>query len=142
LLASYNRIANPNLIFVEQVICIPGKTSGGSSSPTQSSQPAPIQSSTPPPAVQGNTGITGMISQVFGPYASAAIAVARCESGLNPSATNPSSGAAGLFQFLSGTWSGTSQAGSSPYNAWANIVAAHEVFVRDGYSWREWSCQP
>lgn len=144
-LASYNRIANPNLIFVDQVICIPGQTSGGSSTSIQPSQPSPVQSatgSTPPPAAQGNTTITGMISQVFGPNAPAAIAVARCESGLNPSATNPSSGAAGLFQFLPSTWRGTSQAASSPYNAWANTVAAHEVFVRDGYSWREWSCQP
>jgi hypothetical protein len=34
----------------------------------------------------------------------------------------------------------TSEASSSPYNAQANILAAHEIFVRDGYNWHEWSC--
>ncbi len=83
-----------------------------------------------------------MIDQAFGPYAWQALAVARCELGYVPSATNPSSGAAGVFQFMWTTWEGTSYAGYSPYNAWANVNAAHQVFVRDGYSWREWTCQP
>ncbi len=83
-----------------------------------------------------------MIDQVFGSYAGAAKSVARCESGFNPGATNAYSGAAGVFQFLPSTWAGTSQAGQSPYNAYANIRAAYEVFARDGYSWREWSCKP
>ena len=67
------------------------------------------------------------------------------ESGLNPGAYNPTSiggsHAAGVFQILyPSTWAGTPEAGSSPYNAWANIEAAHAIFVRDGYSWREWTC--
>lgn len=32
------------------------------------------------------------------------VAIARCESRLNPAARNPSSTAKGLFQFLDGTW--------------------------------------
>jgi len=88
-----------------------------------------------------------MIDQVFGPYAAAAMNVAMCESGLNPGATNPisiaGSHAAGVFQILyPSTWDGTSEAASSPYDAWSNIVAAYEIFARDGYSWREWTCQP
>jgi hypothetical protein len=91
--------------------------------------------------------VIGMIEQVFGPYAGQAINVARCESGFNPSAYNNipilGSHAQGVFQILYPvTWNGTSQAGASPYNARANIIAAHEIFVRDGYSWREWECQP
>ena len=82
-----------------------------------------------------------MISQVFGSYAGGAMNVARCESGLNPSATNPSSGAAGLFQIMPATFNGTSQAGGSIYDAYTNTVAAHEIFVRDGYTWRAWACQ-
>ena len=39
------------------------------------------------------------------------------------------------------TWSSTPYFGYSPFNAWANINAAHAIFVRDGYSWREWQCQ-
>jgi hypothetical protein len=98
-----------------------------------------------PAASGGNPGagsITGEILAVFGAYGQSALAVARCESGLNPGAVNASSGASGLFQFLRSTWAGTSYHNSSPFNADANIRAAHEVFVRDGYSWREWVCQP
>lgn len=160
-LAKHNRLANPNLIYVEQTICIPAQQQAASQTSAQP-QPAavnvPAKSQAPaqqqqvvkpqvqpqtvqPQAVASNT-VAGMIQQVFGPYGSSAVRVATCESGLNPNATNTSSSAAGLFQFLPSTWAGTSQAGQSPYNAYANIQAAHEVFVRDGYSWREWSCQP
>lgn len=98
-------------------------------------------------AEQNSTAITDMISQVFGPDGPAAISVATCESGLNPSAYNPisvrGSHAEGLFQILvPRTWGTTSQADNSPYNARANTLAAHEIFVRDGYSWREWACKP
>jgi hypothetical protein len=80
-----------------------------------------------------------VIRGVFGPDADQAIRVAECESGLNPAAYNPS-GAAGLFQIMPGTWVGTSQRGASRYDAHANAVAAHDIFVRDGHSWREWAC--
>ncbi|MDQ6660724.1 MAG: hypothetical protein M3Z24_07130 [Chloroflexota bacterium] len=105
----------------------------------------PIQ--TPVPTPSGGSSIESMISQAFGAYGPAAIHVAQCESGLNPGASGPvsigGSRAAGLFQILyPSTWNGTSEAASSPYNAAANIAAAHELFVRDGYSWREWTCQP
>jgi len=97
--------------------------------------------------VPQDASVAGMINQVFGPYSGSAMRVAQCESGLNPNATNPqpvgNSHAEGVFQILyPSTWSTTPYAGSSPYNAWANINAAHSIFVRDGYSWREWQCQP
>ena len=102
-----------------------------------------------PAAVKSNEGgsITGTIYSVFGPNAPAAIHVAQCESGLNPGAYNPASiggnHATGLFQILyPSTWQGTSQAANAPTDATANILAAHEIFVRDGYSWREWTCKP
>ncbi|GCE14710.1 hypothetical protein KTT_45690 [Tengunoibacter tsumagoiensis] len=88
-----------------------------------------------------------MINATFGSYGPGAVRVATCESGLNPNAINPNpiagSHPAGLFQILyPSTWNGTSQSGQSPYNAQANIQAAHEIFVRDGNSWREWACKP
>jgi hypothetical protein len=98
-------------------------------------------------ATPHSSSVAGMINQVFGPYAGSAMRVAQCESSLNPGATNPqaigNSHAAGVFQILyPSTWSGTPYAGASPYDAWSNINAAHSIFVRDGYSWREWQCQP
>jgi LysM repeat protein len=133
-LASYNHIVNPDLIYIDQVVCIPQH---GVVNPSagQNSTPAPK-----PVPTNGNS-IVAMINQVFGPDGPAAINVANCESGLNPNAYNPS-GAAGVFQIMPGTWAGTAQAGQSPYNAAANIAAAYQIFVRDGYSWREWTCQP
>jgi LysM repeat protein len=139
-LASYNQIVNPNLIYIGQTVCIPsqgtvsndpGQVQNNSASTNVAQQPVPAA---------GNS-VVAMINQTFGSYASGAINVASCESGLNPGAYNPS-GAAGLFQIMPGTWAGTSEAGQSPYNASANIAAAYQIFVRDGYSWREWTCQP
>jgi hypothetical protein len=95
----------------------------------------------------GRNTVTSMIKYAFGPYAAGALRVARCESGLNAQAYNRrtvwGSHSVGVFQILyPGTWRGTAQAANSPYNARANILAAHEIFVRDGYSWREWVCKP
>ncbi len=144
-----NGIANVNLIYPEQRFCIPmGTQKADSSVPVQvhvkaaPAQPVHVQAQAPSQSYS-NGSVASMIEQVFGSYAAGAINVARCESGLNPSATNPYSNAEGVFQILyPSTWDGTSEAGASPYNAMANILAAHEIFVRDGYSWREWTCQP
>jgi len=179
-LASYDNLANPNLIYVDQTVCIPVQgfvpgtqvqqvrtvphhTVPKRTASIQMQHVKPVTQNTPqpqatpktvPPVVQPPTStpvtsppppstgsIPAMIEQVFGANGAGAINVARCESGLNPAAYNPS-GAMGLFQIMPGTWAGTSQAGQSPYNAQANIIAAHDIFVRDGYSWREWTCQP
>ena len=112
--------------------------------PAPPPQPAPRPTAPPAPATGS---VQGMIEQVFGGYAGGALAIARCESGYDPNAWNGiaigNSHASGVFQILyPSTWEGTSYRNYSPYNAWANIQAAHEIFVRDGYSWREWECQP
>jgi len=119
------------------------------STPPPTPQPVkiyPTQVPTIPyPTSPGQAAVIAMIDQVFGSYATGALHVARCESGFNPLAYNPisigGSHAEGVFQILyPSTWRGTSEASSSPYSAVANILAAHQIFVRDGYSWREWSC--
>ena len=106
------------------------------------SHPAATPHYSAPAAPASGGSVQSMIQSTFGPYAGAALAVARCESGYNPNAVNRSSGATGVFQFLASTWAGTSYSGYSRTNAWANVHAAYQVFTRDGHSWREWSCQP
>ena len=91
--------------------------------------------------------VAAIINRVFGPYASGALHVAVCESGLNPNAYNatPIGGSytEGVFQILyPRTWMTTPEAASSPYDAAANILAAYSIFARDGYSWQEWTCRP
>ncbi|HKS70148.1 MAG TPA: hypothetical protein VJQ45_06995 [Ktedonobacterales bacterium] len=109
--------------------------------------PTPTPYVPPPGANPGQQAIINDIVSIFGSYAQGAINVARCESGFDPNAWNPyaigNSHAEGVFQILyPSTWSTTSYAGYSPYSYDANIRAAHELFTRDGNSWREWACQP
>ena|SRR6266516_856372 len=141
-IAQANNISSVNLIFSGQRLCIPAS---GATSSIGTSTTGTVSTTTT--STSQSTSITGMIYQVFGSYGARAVNVATCESGLNPDAYNPisidGSHAAGLFQILyPSTWAGTPEANSSPYDAWANIQAAHAIFVRDGYSWREWTCQP
>ena len=114
--------------------------------PTPTPKPTPVPAfSAPAGANPGQQAVINDIVAIFGSYANGAINVARCESGFDPNAWNPyaigGSHASGVFQILyPSTWDTTSWASSSPYNYDANIRAAHQIFVRDGYSWREWSC--
>jgi hypothetical protein len=65
--------------------------------------------------------------------------IAFCESTYNPNAVNPSSGAAGLFQFLPSTWAGTPFASSSPFDPQANASAA--AWLLQTYGPSQWECQ-
>jgi hypothetical protein len=117
--------------------------------PTPTPRPVPPQAPFQPPQVAnpGTQAIINDIVAVFGSNAQGALNVARCESGYDPNAWNSypigNSHAAGVFQILyPSTWDGTSYAAYSPFNADANIHAAYQLFQRDGYTWREWACQP
>jgi len=147
-IAQVNHITNVNLIFPGQRFCIPTAhvSTPTKATPTQATptKNSPVKGQGP--VVQPTGSVANMIYQVFGANAPQALNIARCESGLNPNAYNPisigGSHAAGVFQILyPSTWMGTPQAGGSPYNAWTNILAAHAIFVRDGYNWHEWTCQ-
>ena len=63
------------------------------------------------------------------------------ESRWDPGAYNRSSGAAGLLQFLLGTWLSTPQgkAGASRYDPYAAIDGAAWLITHDAKSWRHWS---
>jgi len=144
-----NVLINPNLkgeVIGSEIVSVPRQIA-----PTPTPDPQPVKvyptqvPTIPYPTSPGQAAVIAMINQVFGSYAPGALNVARCESGFNPLAYNPISiggnHAEGVFQILyPSTWSGTSEASSSPYSAMANILAAHQIFVRDGYNWHEWSC--
>jgi len=77
-----------------------------------------------------------------------AMQILECESHGDPYAKNPRSSAAGLFQFLRGTWDHTagqldlpSYAEGGPYDATANIEAAAWL-VSEGGGWGHWTCAP
>ncbi len=114
--------------------------------PTPTPTPRPTPTPLPPPP--GSAAVISMIEATFGStYSDGALAVARCESGYNANAVNPTpignSHASGVFQILyPSTWNTTSYKNKSPFDAQANISAAYEIFSRDGFSWREWQCKP
>jgi len=103
-------------------------------------RPAPIYRSAP---VYGG-GATDAIAQAanrWGVSYGWLLRVATCESGLNPSAQNPS-GASGLFQFMPGTYFlYASQIGEtrSYWDAYASANVAAYMFSR-GLSY-QWSCR-
>ncbi|HYB00427.1 MAG TPA: LysM peptidoglycan-binding domain-containing protein [Ktedonobacteraceae bacterium] len=53
-LASYNHIANPNIIYLHQTICIPGKAQP-THKPTPVRRPAPVKRPTGPPPIRGTS---------------------------------------------------------------------------------------
>jgi len=81
-----------------------------------------------------------------------AMEVMWCESRGNPKATHPTSDAAGLFQFMAGTWDFVSPragfGGASRYDPEANIASAAwlvEFSIDTDHrfgAWGRWSCQP
>lgn len=77
---------------------------------------------------------------------SEAVAVATCESGLNPSARGGGGGNyAGLFQQSLTYWPERAarfgMAGASVYDPWANSVVSAGM-VRDDGDWGQWACSP
>lgn len=79
-----------------------------------------------------------------------ALSIIACESNGDPAITNPRSGAAGLFQFISGTWQHASEqagfGGASALDPEANVAAAAwlvEYSLDAGNSaWAHWTCRP
>jgi hypothetical protein len=83
------------------------------------------------------------VASRYGVDPSSAVSVARCESGLNPSASNGGS-YLGLFQQSARYWPGRASAygygGASAYNGRANASVSMGM-VRDG-GWGPWECSP
>jgi soluble lytic murein transglycosylase-like protein len=136
-----DRIRNPNRIRVGQVLRLPvGLLRVKQVKAAPQARFVALRVAAPAPAPAGNNiiAIITAAAQRYGQSPTAMIAVARCESGLNPLAVNRSSGASGLFQFLPSTWRTTPYASSSIFDATANANAA-------AWMWsvgrrREWVC--
>jgi hypothetical protein len=95
----------------------------------------------------------GAISEEIGAPAlvEEAMIVMACESKGEPFAENPYSSAAGLFQFLDGTWERWNPrtdgwAGESVFHPEANIATAARLVLQsvreDQDRWWQWSCKP
>lgn len=136
----------------------PPGTSPPSTSPPTSTPPT----STPPTTEQGGGGgggttfppaveqWRGLVQQHFpADRVNEALAIIKCESGGDPDAYNPYSGASGLFQFLPSTWAATAPkagyGGASVFDPVANTASAAWLANRyeelGQYYWQAWSCR-
>ena len=75
------------------------------------------------------------ICAVFGDACAEAIAVARCESGLDPNAANPDSSARGLFQIMASVHGVRAK---WLFNPSVNIRVAKQLYDEQG--WNPWIC--
>jgi hypothetical protein len=108
--------------------------------PRTSPPPSPSPGSSP----LGRAAVTDLIRERFASLRSGTVEVALCvaehESGFDPLAVNPSTGAAGLFQFLPSTWASLSElagwGGASVFDARANAAVAAWTVAH--YGWHPW----
>ena len=106
--------------------------------------PSPLPSPTPPSSAPGREVVTQVIREGFASLGTAttriALCVAEAESGFDPRAVNPSTGAAGVFQFLPSTWESLSElagrTGASVFDVRANVAVAAWTVAR--YGWHPW----
>lgn len=91
------------------------------------------------PAQASNESVKQIIRDVWPDHLEdQAIAVARCESTLKPSAHRRGSQYKGLFQMGRREWAKYG-AGGNPYDPWANAAAA--LRLHDDRGWRPWTCR-
>lgn len=115
--------------------------------------PSPLPPSPPPGLSLGRKAVMRLISEGFASLGSrteeVALCVAEAESAFDPLAVNPSTGAAGVFQFLPSTWASLSEladhGGDSVFDARANVAVAAWTVAE--YGWHPWrsvaaDCRP
>lgn len=99
--------------------------------------------SRPPPGPADIEGIIRTAAATSGADPTQLLRVAWCESRYDPSAYNGSSGASGLFQFLSRTWAANSvragYGGASVFDAVANANTAAYMFANQQAG--QWQCK-
>lgn len=74
-----------------------------------------------------------------------AIRIAWCESGFNPAAVNPATGAAGLFQLPPADWAAWASAAGHPgadiVDPEANVAVAAWLLYEQPGGWSRWECR-
>jgi soluble lytic murein transglycosylase-like protein len=134
------------------------ESSATTAAPTTTTTAAPTTTTTttPPPVPGGPRDVEEwrpLTEQYFpAELVEDALWVIECESRGDPTARNPASGAAGLFQFISSTWRWASSeagwAGADVYDPEANIAVAAWLVQQSidtnhpGGPWGHWSCKP
>jgi hypothetical protein len=121
----------------------PNASDSGSDGAPPSSPPA--ASPPAPSVVPGREAVIALIRDHFASLGSRTEGVALCvaeeESNFDPLAENPSTGAAGVFQFLPSTWASLSElagsGGASVFDARANVAVAAWTVAK--YGWHPWS---
>ena len=104
----------------------------------------PTTTPPPPPPPPSGSAVEAMIRSAFGAQGDNAVAVARCESGLNPTAYNPAGPYYGLFQigahhasnFQAVTGVSLAQGGRQ---AGPNVQYAKWLYDHSG--WGQWGCR-
>jgi LysM repeat protein len=135
-LAAASGIADPNVIYAGQAIKLSchhrvpvaaGSSGGGSDDSatpaSATSDQAPAQQAEAQPQAASTAGMSSFEACVISH-----------ESGGNPEAVNPSSGAGGLFQFLPSTWASLGYASSYPGGAQTAPVSVQEAAFAQEYA--------
>jgi peptidoglycan hydrolase CwlO-like protein len=114
-----------------------------SEKPPQPSPP-PEPDPDPMPPDPGPQAVKALIADYFAPLGQKQVDIALCvaeaESGFDPHAENPYTGAAGVFQFIPTTWASLSEAagwgGASVFDAEANVAVA--AWTVEHVGWGPW----
>lgn len=90
--------------------------------------------------------IRALVTASFAPEdVNRAIRIAWCESGFNPAAVNPATGAAGLFQLPPGDWAAWASAAGHPgadiLDPEANVAVAAWLLYEQPGGWSHWECR-
>ena len=129
-LAAASGITDPNVIYAGQAIKLschhraaPAPAPSGDAASAASASTTAAQAPAQPTQSASTAGMSAFESCV----------IAR-ESGGNPAAVNPSSGAGGLFQFLPSTWAALGYASSYPGGAQTAPVSVQEAAFAQEYA--------
>jgi hypothetical protein len=120
----------------------PSPATAPTSEPAPAPEPAPEPASAPPPAP--TTSAEEAIAAWFPDVYEEAVAVARCESSMNPGAVSSGGGNHGLFQIndvhRDQFTAVTGQPWDAVYDAYYNSHYARHLYNQSG--WQAWACRP